>query len=304
MNGRRIDRRPPDRRAACHGKLLAALALLTCALDSLAAAAGRPDCGQALAGQADVSAQWAPRVSQGCPVFGTVEPGSRVLLDGKPLDVDPSGRVVFGVARDRTTPLRLQLQPPAGPAREVVIDVVARDWRVESITGVPRATVEPPPEIAARIAREQALVAAARKQASAGNGFAEPFAWPVQGRISGVFGSQRIYNGVPGAPHSGLDVAAPAGTPLRAPAAGVVRLAEPDLYLTGGTVLLDHGHGLTSVFLHLSRIDVEVGQRLAQGDVLGAVGATGRATGPHMHWGLNWFDVRLDPLGLPGLAPQ
>jgi murein DD-endopeptidase MepM/ murein hydrolase activator NlpD len=118
----------------------------------------------------------------------------------------------------------------------------------------------------------------------------------VQGRVSGRFGNQRIYNGSEGTPHSGMDIAASQGTPVRAPAAGVVSFADPDLYLTGGTVVLDHGRGVSSNFLHLSRIDVRVGDRVEQGSVIGAVGATGRATGPHLHWGMNWFDVRVDPL--------
>ncbi|GAB3385556.1 hypothetical protein GCM10027432_18440 [Lysobacter fragariae] len=118
----------------------------------------------------------------------------------------------------------------------------------------------------------------------------------MQGRISGRFGNQRVYNGTPKSPHSGMDIAAAAGTPVKAPAAGVVTFANIDLYLTGGTVLLDHGHGVSSNFLHLSRIDVKVGDRILQGQVIGAVGSTGRATGPHLHWGMNWFDVRIDPL--------
>jgi murein DD-endopeptidase MepM/ murein hydrolase activator NlpD len=121
------------------------------------------------------------------------------------------------------------------------------------------------------------------------------FIRPLAGRISGVYGSQRVLNGTPKDPHYGLDIAAPDGTPFVAPAAGVVSFADADLYLTGGTVVLDHGHGLSSVFIHLSRIDVREGQRVAQGEVLGRVGATGRASGPHLHWGVNWFDVRLDP---------
>ena len=125
--------------------------------------------------------------------------------------------------------------------------------------------------------------------------FVADFIWPVQGRISGRFGSARSYNGKPGTPHSGTDVAAATGTPLRAPAAGLISFANDDLYLTGGTLVLDHGHGVSSTFLHLSRIDVRVGQAVKQGDLLGEIGATGRATGPHMHWGLNWFEVRLDP---------
>ena len=123
----------------------------------------------------------------------------------------------------------------------------------------------------------------------------------MQGRISGRFGSQRIYvladgSSSPKSAHSGMDIAAADGTPIEAPAAGLVTFARPDLYLTGGTVLLDHGHGVSSNFLHLSRLDVKVGERIEQGQVIGAVGATGRATGPHLHWGMNWFDVRIDPL--------
>ena len=118
----------------------------------------------------------------------------------------------------------------------------------------------------------------------------------MQGRISGRFGNARAYNGIPKSPHSGMDIAVPKGTPVHAPASGVVTFVAPDLYLTGGTVLLDHGHGISSNFLHLSRIDVKVGDVVKQGDVIGAVGMTGRATGPHLHWGMSWFDVRIDPL--------
>ncbi len=122
----------------------------------------------------------------------------------------------------------------------------------------------------------------------------------MQGRISGRFGNQRVYvvdgRDVPKSPHSGMDIAAPEGTPVKAPAGGIVTFVDADLYLTGGTLLIDHGHGVSSNFLHLSRIDVKVGDRVAQGQVIGAVGATGRATGPHLHWGMSWFDVRVDPL--------
>src|SRR5690606_35461156 len=144
--------------------------------------------------------------------------------------------------------------------------------------------------------REQARVVAARARDDAREEFLETFIWPVQGRISGRFGNQRIYNGTPKSPHSGMDIAVPQGTPVRAPAGGLITFADPDLYLTGGTLLIDHGHGVSSNFLHLSRIDVKVGDHVAQGDIVGAVGKTGRATGPHLHWGLNWLKVRLDPL--------
>lgn len=234
--------------------------------------------------------------SQGALVFGKVPAGSVVEYAGRTLRPTPYGTVVFGVDRQERGPLQLQVVRADGTREPATIAVTPRDWPLEHVDGVPPKTVDPPPEIAERIRREQARVAAARVRDDDRADFAAPFAWPVQGRISGRFGSGRVYNGRPGAGHSGMDIAAPAGTPVRAPAAGVVTFADPDLYLTGGTVVLDHGHGVSSNFLHLSRIDVEAGDLVAQGQVLGAVGATGRATGPHLHWGMNWFDVRVDPL--------
>jgi murein DD-endopeptidase MepM/ murein hydrolase activator NlpD len=200
------------------------------------------------------------------------------------------------VGRDETGPLQVQVQAPGAPAQTIRIAVTPRDWPVERVNGVPPATVSPPPAIAERIAREQAQVVAARAADDARVDFAQAFIWPTTGRISGRFGNQRLYNGTPGSAHSGMDIAVPSGTPVRAPAAGVVTLAQPDFYLTGGTLLLDHGHGVSSNFLHLSRIDVKPGERVVQGQVIARVGATGRATGPHLHWGMNWFDVRIDPL--------
>jgi len=216
----------------------------------------------------------------------------------------PDGGFVLGIGRDEAGPVELEAMFADGPPRHWTIPVIPRAWRLERVDGVPEATVNPPPEIAARIEREQARVAAARTRDDAREDYAGGFDWPVHGRVSGVYGSQRIYNGTPKSPHSGLDVAVPKGTPVHAPAGGIVILAEPDLYLTGGTILVDHGHGLSSNFLHLSRLDVKVGDRVERGDVIGLVGATGRATGPHMHWGANWFGVRIDPaLLLPPTDP-
>jgi murein DD-endopeptidase MepM/ murein hydrolase activator NlpD len=248
-------------------------------------------------------------ISQGSLLRSHVQPGSRVDLlaaDGKatPIRVGTDGGFAFGVGRDEAGPVHLRITFADGAQRDIEIAVKPRDWQLERIEGVPEDTVNPPPEIAARIAREQALVSAARTRDDDRDDYEAKFTWPVQGRISGVFGSQRIFNGTPKSPHSGMDVAAPQGTPVHAPAAGIVTLAEPDLYLTGGTVLVDHGHGVSSNFLHFSRIDVHVGQRVEQGDVLGLVGMTGRATGPHMHWGMSWFGVRVDPqLLLPPPPP-
>ncbi|CAE6775677.1 M23 family metallopeptidase [Xanthomonas arboricola] len=234
--------------------------------------------------------------SQGALVIGKVPAGSQVQYAGRSLRVSGYGSVVFGIGRDASGPLQVQITRPDGSKQTASIAVTPRDWPVERVNGVPPKTVNSPAAIAERIKREQAQVTAARDRDDARTDFAQPFIWPVQGRISGRFGNARVYNGKPGAGHSGMDIAVPTGTPVKAPAAGVVTFAAPDLYLTGGTVLLDHGFGVSSNFLHLSRIDVKVGDRVEQGQVIAAVGATGRATGPHLHWGMNWFDVRIDPL--------
>jgi len=235
-------------------------------------------------------------VSQGGLVIGHATPGTRVTVAGKPVHVGDDGLFVFGAGRDERGPIVVTL---GNTRRSVAVN--PRDWPIERVNGVPPKTVSPPPEIAARIEREQAEVIAARDRDDAREDFAHGFVWPVSGRISGRFGNQRIYNGDPKAPHSGMDIAVPEGTPVKAPADGLITFAKPDLYLTGGTVLLDHGFGLSSNFLHLSRIDVKVGQHVRQGQVIGAAGKTGRATGPHLHWGFNWFGTRLDPLLLPGI---
>ena len=235
-------------------------------------------------------------VQQGAMVVGKVPPGSTVRYGARTLRVTPYGSVVFGVGRDEKGPVSVTVTAPGGASTSASIAVTPRDWPIENIKGVPPSTVNPPAAIAARIQREQAQVVAARARDDGRADFAQGFIWPVEGRISGRFGNQRIYNGTPKSPHSGMDIAAPNGTPVKAPAAGVVTFAAPDLYLTGGTLLIDHGHGISSNFLHLSRIDVKVGDRVEQGQVVAAVGATGRATGPHLHWGMNWFDVRIDPL--------
>lgn len=251
----------------------------------------------AQAAPADARVVFPASASQGALVIGKVPPGSRVEYAGRSLRVSGYGSVVFGIGRDEKGPVQVSIVRPDGGGETASIAVAPRDWPVEYVDGVPPETVNPPPQIAERIRREQAQVTAARERDDARTDFARPFIWPVQGRISGRFGNARVYNGqAAGSGHSGMDIAAPAGTPVKAPAAGVVTFAAPDLYLTGGTLLLDHGFGVSSNFLHLSRLDVKVGERVEQGQAIGAVGATGRATGPHLHWGMNWFDVRIDPL--------
>ncbi|MGH8033309.1 MAG: M23 family metallopeptidase [Luteimonas sp.] len=239
-------------------------------------------------------------VAQGTLVIGKVPPGAIVRYGARTLTPTPYGSVVFGVGRDATAAVLLSVESAPGRLDTIRIAITARDWPIERIDGVPPKTINPPPDIAARIAREQAQVSAARQRDDDRADFAQAFIWPLRGRVSGRFGNARVYTATDGtvetgAGHSGMDIAAPAGTPVKAPAAGIVTFAAPDLYLTGGTLVLDHGHGVSSNFLHLSRIDVKLGDRIAQGQVIAAVGATGRATGPHLHWGMNWFDVRVDP---------
>ncbi|PPU87647.1 peptidase M23 [Xanthomonas euvesicatoria pv. citrumelonis] len=279
----------PDLRPLMRAALFGAWLILA----PVALVAGRA---QAQGAAAATDVVFPQSASQGALVIGKVPAGSKVQYAGRNLRVSGYGSVVFGIGRDATGPLQVQITQPDGSTRTVSIAVTPRDWPVERVNGVPPKTVNPPAEIAARIKREQAQVTAARDRDDARTDFAQPFIWPVQGRISGRFGNARVYNGQPGAGHSGMDIAVPTGTPVKAPAAGVVTFAAPDLYLTGGTVLLDHGFGVSSNFLHLSRIDVKVGDRVEQGQVIAAVGATGRATGPHLHWGMNWFDTRIDPL--------
>ena len=233
-------------------------------------------------------------------MIGHAPAGSQIEFAGRALHVGRDGTFVFGLDRDAAPLQTLQIRFPDGRSNTQRFNVAKREYHVERIEGLPQKTVTPDPETAARIEREQAAVAQVRKRDDDRVDFLRGFALPVEGaRISGVYGSQRIDNGIPKSPHPGLDMAVPIGTPIHAPAAGVVTFAEPDLVLTGGTVLVDHGFGLTSSFLHMSRLDVKVGDRVARGQVIGAAGMTGRATGPHVHWGFNWFDVRVDPALLP-----
>ncbi|MEZ5462515.1 MAG: M23 family metallopeptidase [Dokdonella sp.] len=248
-----------------------------------------------MADSTDLRVVFPPSAAQGAMVIGKVPAGSTVHYADRDLRVTPYGTVVFGVGRDETGPLQVNVQRPDGSTIVAEIRVEAHEWPIERVNGVPPKTVDPPPAIAARIKREQALVAQARERDDERTDFTESFIRPVEGRISGRFGNQRVYNGVPGSAHSGMDIAAPGGTPVKAPASGIVTFANDDLYLTGGTLLIDHGHGISSNFLHLSRIDVAVGDRVEQGQVIAAVGASGRASGPHLHWGMSWFAVRIDP---------
>lgn len=232
--------------------------------------------------------------TQGGLIVGQAPSGAEVTVDGRAVSVSPGGRFVFGLGRDAAGPVEVAIRADAGLSVHR-LPVAARDYEVQRIDGLPPDKVTPSTEDMKRIRAEQALINRARERDSTREGYAADWIWPVTGIVSGVYGSRRILNGEPRRPHYGVDVAAPEGTPVRAPASGEVAMAHPDMYFSGHTVILDHGHGVTSTLIHLSEMRVETGDEVARGDVIGAVGATGRATGPHLHWGVNWFDVRLDP---------
>lgn len=232
---------------------------------------------------------------QGILLRGQVEPGTRLLLDDNKVRVTPNGQFVIGFDRDAPAQARLVEITAAGQRREHRLAIAPRHYDIQSVTGVPQQTVEPPPEQLQRIVDEQKMVENARAVDSDRLDFLGEFQWPILGRISGVYGSQRIYNGKPGRPHFGVDVAAPVGAPARAPADATITLAQPDLFFSGGTLIMDHGYGVSSTFMHLSRLLVKTGDVVKAGQVIGEVGAIGRASGPHLDWRINWYKVRIDP---------
>lgn len=232
---------------------------------------------------------------QGGLMFGSAEPGSTVTLDGQALPVSSSGEFVLGFDRDESGVRELVVQAPGGPAQSRILEIGGRDYAIERVEGLPPRTVSPDPEAAERIRQEAELIANARSRRDTDAWYDGGFHWPARGRISGVYGSQRVLNGKPGRPHYGVDIAAPAGAEVRAPAEGLVTLTHPDMYYSGGTIVLDHGQGLSSTFLHLSAVLVEAGAHVRRGDLIGRVGATGRASGPHLDWRMNWLDRRVDP---------
>lgn len=232
---------------------------------------------------------------QGGIITGRTTPGTRLELNGKPVRVSPEGAFVFGFGRDAPAVASLVITYPDGRRETRNLDIQSRTYKIQRIDGLPPSKVTPNPKVLDRIRRESAMAAKAREHDLTTPFFLGGFQWPVTGRISGVYGSQRILNGEPRRPHYGVDIAAAAGTPVRAPADGVVTLAHPNMYFSGGTLIVDHGHGLSSSFLHLKDILVKEGQQVRQGDTIATVGATGRATGAHLDWRMNWFTERVDP---------
>lgn len=235
-------------------------------------------------------------VVQGGMVYGSTVPGSRVYQDDQALRVSAQGDFLLGFTRDAPASSTLRIKLPGGELVERSLAVAKREYRIQRIDGLPKAKVSPrKPEDLERIRRDAAEAKKARARDDDRQDFLGGFEWPVLGPISGVYGSQRILNGKPRRPHFGVDIAVPTGTPVRAPAAGVVTLAVPDMFFSGGTMIIDHGHRLSSSFLHLSKLHAKVGDRVEQGDLVAEVGATGRVTGAHLDWRMNLRDRRIDP---------
>lgn len=241
---------------------------------------------------------------QGGIARGQVPPGTTALrFDGQPIPFAADRRFLIAFDRDAKPAALVEAVLGDGSIAREPLTIAPRAWNISRLDQLPKYPV-PSAEFEARRPAELARIAAARAKQTAAAGWRQPFAWPATGRISTLFGSQRIYAGEPGAYHSGIDIALPTGTPVRAPADGVVILAaEAPFMLEGNLLMLDHGMGLSSAFLHLSRIDVREGDAVRQGQPIGAVGATGRATGPHLHWGLMWRGARIDPLLVTGPMP-
>lgn len=241
---------------------------------------------------------------QGGLVQGRTEPGAEVTLGERSVRVASDGRFLFGFGRDHGPTARLSVRFPDGTSEVRDLAVAKRQYKIQRINGLPKKMVTPPESEWPRIKAENKSIARARAQDRAEPMFESGFVWPVIGRVTGVFGSQRVLNGEPRRPHFGIDIAGPEGTPIQAPADGVVTIAHDDMYYTGGTVLLDHGHGLTSVYSHLKDVLVKEGDRVSQGTTIATLGSTGRSTGPHLDWRVNWFTERLDPALLVGPMPR
>lgn len=250
----------------------------------------------------DLTGEWQP----GAMVVGKTAPGTRVYFESREVQVDEQGRFVVGLGRDASGSVNLVLDNGSGK-QTFSYTVAGREYDIQRIEGVPQETVTPPKAVLERIRKETAMVKRARAASAERGDFYRGFIKPLEGPITGVYGSQRVYNGVPKRPHYGLDIARPAGTPVQAPAAGVVKLAHPDMYYSGGTLIIDHGYGISTTFIHLSEVLVEEGAFIEQGQEVALVGAGGRATGPHLDWRMNWYEVRLDPAlvlrHFPLLAP-
>tara|TARA_B100001248_G_scaffold133271_1_gene100041 strand:+ start:184 stop:972 length:789 start_codon:yes stop_codon:yes gene_type:complete len=234
---------------------------------------------------------------QGHFILGKTDKGSQVFVDKKQVKVSMNGYFVFGIDRDRKFDVEIT-EIKDGNKNKIIKKVFKRKYNIQRIDGLPENKVTPPESVYKRIKDENGRIGKARAINSDLTFFTAKFIMPVEGIISGVYGSQRILNGKPKWPHYGIDIAAKKGTKIKSSGSGVVTMAEDDLYYTGGTIIMDHGHGISTIYSHLENIMVNVGDEVKQGDIIGTVGSTGRSTGPHLDFRVNWFQTRLDPMSI------
>ena len=228
---------------------------------------------------------------QGAFILGKTEPNSEVFIDKKKVKVTSDGYFAFGLGRDRKNDVVISINN-----QKIIKKVFKREYKIQRIDGLEEKKVTPPEEVYERIKKENKWIGKARSINSDLTFFKKKFINPLENAIiTGVYGSQRILNGKPKWPHYGIDFAADKGTKIKAMLDGVVTLAEPDLFYTGGTLIFDHGHGISTLYMHMEKILVKKNQKIKQGDIIGTVGSTGRSTGAHLDVRLNWFNVRLDP---------
>tara|TARA_B100000214_G_C23870566_1_gene582411 strand:- start:131 stop:934 length:804 start_codon:yes stop_codon:yes gene_type:complete len=234
---------------------------------------------------------------QGHYIVGITDPTAKIIVDKKNVKVSNDGYFVFGLDRDRKFDVTIT-KIIDGKKEIITKQVLKRKYNIQRINGLDEKKVTPPESVYKRIKEENNKIGEARAINSDLPFFKNQFIMPVEGIISGVYGSQRILNGKPKWPHYGIDIAAKQGTMIKSSATGIVTMAEPDLYYTGGTIIMDHGHGISTIYSHLNTISVQVGDEILQGDIIGTVGSTGRSTGPHLDFRLNWFQTRLDPMSV------
>ena len=232
---------------------------------------------------------------QGGLLIGQVQEGQTVNYHGKTLNLTINNQFLLGLGRNAPTTTSITINSKDKEPETITLKIAARQYNIQKIEGVPAKTVSPLASDLQRIKQDASMVRESRKLVSNKQDFLKGFIKPANGPVTGVYGSQRFYNGVPKSPHYGIDYAAPIGTPVIAPADGVVTFAHNDLFYSGGTLIIDHGHGLSSTFLHLSQILVKPDQQVTLGMEIAKIGATGRATGPHLDWRMNWLDQRIDP---------
>ena len=234
---------------------------------------------------------------QGHYIIGITNPSAEIIIDKKKVKVSKDGFFVFGIDRDRKFDVSIT-KIINGKKEKIIKKVLKRKYNIQRIDGLEESKVTPPESVYKRIKEENNKIGKARAINSDLPFFKNQFIMPVEGIISGVYGSQRILNGKPKWPHYGIDIAAKQGTMIKSSGSGVVTMAEDDLYYTGGTIIMDHGHGISTIYSHLETLMVSVGDKINQGDVIGTVGSTGRSTGPHLDSRVNWFQTRLDPMSI------